>query len=109
MIYSDIRALKKSNGLQRVFSISIDSYERFTLSCNFIPASSSYIIDYFLWGYLKSRVYRRKFRKVEELKTKIIEEFESLRSNKHIIKRVTSTINNRISECMVNGGKKIDI
>jgi hypothetical protein len=64
-------------------------------------------IDYFLWVYLKNRVYRRKFRKVEELKTRIKEEFNSLRSNKHIIKRVTASVNNRISECITNNGNII--
>ena len=66
-------------------------------------------IDYFLWVYLKNKVYRRKFRKVDELKTRIKEEFKSLRSNKLVIKRVTASVNNRISECVTNNGNIIKI
>ena len=48
-------------------------------------------------------------RKVEDLKIRIKEEFDSLRSNKPLIKRVTASINNRISECIANNGNTIEI
>ena len=40
---------------------------------------------------------------------RIKEEFDALRSNKHIIKRVTGSVNNRISEIIANNGNIIEI
>ena len=66
-------------------------------------------IDYFLWIYMKNKVYKRKFRKMEELKSRIKEEFDALKSNKPMLKRIASSINTRVSECIKQNGEKIDI
>jgi hypothetical protein len=65
-------------------------------------------IDYFLWIYMKNKVYKRKFRKLEDLKARIKEEFDALRTNKCIIKRVTASVNNQILECISNNGNIIE-
>ena len=65
-------------------------------------------IDYFLWIYMKNKVYKRKFRKMEELKSRIKEEFDALKSNKPMLKRIASSINTRVSECIKQNGEKID-
>ena len=66
-------------------------------------------IDYFLWVYMKNKVYKRKVRKLEELKSRIKEEFDALKNNKSMLKRIASSINLRVSECIKQNGEKIDI
>ena len=71
-------------------------------------------IDYFLWGYLKNKVYRevkkgKKIKKVTDLKLRITEEFNSLRANKQLLKRISASVNSRVSECNINNGKEIEV
>ena len=66
-------------------------------------------IDYFLWIYMKNKVYKRKFRKMDELKSRIKEEFDALRSNKPMLKRIAASINIRVSDCIKQNGEKVEI
>jgi len=52
------------------------------------------ICDFFLWGYLKSKVYARKPRNIDELKNKIKEEIASIPLE--VINRVVENIRNRL-------------
>ena len=46
--------------------------------------------DNFLWGYLKGKLYGKRFDKIEELKKELIEEFKSLNENKDLLKKSIS-------------------
>lgn len=60
-------------------------------------------LDYFLWGYLKDRVYTSKPANIAELQQRIIDEIG--RIEPEIFERATSTFYNRIAYCQeVAGG-----
>lgn len=61
-------------------------------------------LDYFLWGYLKDRVYRTKPQNIAELQQRIRDEMNSIQPE--MIKRATSTFYNRMAYCQeVNGNQ----
>ena len=66
-------------------------------------------IGYFLWSYLKNKVYIRKIRKMEDLKIRVKEEFTKIKSNKQLIKRITASVNSRVLECINNNGSRFKI
>lgn len=60
-------------------------------------------LDYFLWGYLKNRVYQNKPQTLEELRRNIIDEIHAI--PREVIQRSTQSFYNRIAYCQeVNGG-----
>ena len=62
-------------------------------------------LDFFLWGYLKDKVYSRNLHTLEELRNAITSEINELRTNQELLKRVCSAVTARIKECMeVSGG-----
>ena len=71
-------------------------------------------MNFFLWGYLKNQVYNKKvyvkkLRTVEDLKIRIQEEFNGIRVNKELIKRVTKSVNDRITACINANGDSFEI
>lgn len=62
-------------------------------------------LDFFLWGYLKNKVYGNKLHNLGELKSVITNEIEKLKSDPDLLKRVCSSVTARVNECMeANGG-----
>lgn len=61
-------------------------------------------LDYFLWGYVKERVYKTNLHNLDELRRRIIEEIRSI--PREIIRRASESFYNRIGYCQqVNGGQ----
>lgn len=61
-------------------------------------------LDFFLWGYLKSLVYKKKPQSREELIARINEAVEQIKNNKQMLKRVTSSVLDRARKCIECGG-----
>lgn len=60
-------------------------------------------LDYFLWGYLKERVYRNNPQTLDELRHNIIDEIHAI--PREVIQRATQSFYNRIGYCQeVHGG-----
>lgn len=59
--------------------------------------------DYFLWGFLKSRVFRRKPRNIDQLKEAIRDEIHGIPGA--VLRAVMSNFVHRLEECMeMEGG-----
>ncbi|GFG36309.1 hypothetical protein Cfor_00837 [Coptotermes formosanus] len=57
---------------------------------------------YFLWGYLRSKVFISKPRTIQELKHRIKEEIAEI--PEQITRRVTENLRERLEQCLRNGG-----
>jgi len=60
---------------------------------------------YFLWGYLKSRVFISKPRTIAELKQSIIEEIAAI--PEQMTRRVMESLGVRLKQCLRNGGRHL--
>ena len=71
------------------------------------PASSPDLsdCDYFLWGYLKSRVFTSKPRTIAELKQSIKEEIATI--PEQMTRRVMENLGVRLKQCLRNGGRHL--
>jgi len=58
--------------------------------------------DFFLWSFLKSRVYVNRPRTLQDLKTNIQEEIANI--TPAMLARVMTNARNRFTQCMENGG-----
>lgn len=61
--------------------------------------------DYFLWGFLKSRVYQHKPRTLQELKGAIREEVEQI--GRAMLERVQSNFRERLVKCIAENGRHL--
>ena len=61
--------------------------------------------DYFLWGYLKSRVFISKPRTIVELKQSIKEEIVAI--PEQMTRRVMENLGVRLKQCFRNGGRHL--
>ena len=61
--------------------------------------------DFFLWGFLKSRVYVNRPSTLEDLKTNIQEEIANI--TPAMLARVMTNARNRFTQCMENGGRHL--
>ena len=61
--------------------------------------------DFFLWGYLKSRVYETRPRDLEELKTRIREEFSKISTA--TLKKVYQNFVKRLKDCLAQKGRHL--
>ena len=61
--------------------------------------------DYFLWGYLKSRVFIAKPRTTAELKQSIKEEIAAI--PEQMTRRVMENLGVRLKQCLKNGGRHL--
>ena len=59
--------------------------------------------DFFLWGYLKSRVYQDKHRTLNELKESIRQQI--IQINRHLLARVEANVRNRLQQCFDANGR----
>ncbi|XP_011049237.1 PREDICTED: uncharacterized protein LOC105142985 [Acromyrmex echinatior] len=59
--------------------------------------------DFFLWGFLKSRVYVNRPSTLQDLKTNIQEEIANI--TPAMLARVMTNARNRFTQCMENGGR----
>ena len=79
--------------------------------CDFIWPSHSPDLsccDFFLWGYLKSKVYANKPRDLAQLRANIVE--ESAKITTVMTKKVIENFKNRIENCVKNkGGHLCDV
>jgi len=58
--------------------------------------------DFFLWGYLKSKVFTNKPQTLLQLKENIRREITAI--DVHILQRVMDSMKKRISDCIQNKG-----
>jgi len=63
-------------------------------------------LDFFLWGYLKQKVFREKPANLEELKEKIVRECREI--NQNMRDNVIEEFNNRLYVCQVAEGKQFE-
>ena len=61
--------------------------------------------DFFLWGFLKSRVYVNRPRTLQDLKTNIQEEIANI--TPAMLARVMTNARNRFTQCVENGGRHL--
>jgi hypothetical protein len=61
--------------------------------------------DFFLWGYLKEKVYTHRPRTIDELKAAITEEINAIPLN--MTRRVMDNFRERLQQCVVNGGRHL--
>ena len=64
--------------------------------------------DFFLWGYLKDRVYSESPATVLELKNSIIHHVDQLRNNVELQRRVIGEFQKRIRVCLNRQGRHIE-
>ena len=66
------------------------------------------IVTFFLWGYLKDRVYSESPATVLELKNSIIHHVDQLRNNVELQRRVIGEFQKRIRVCLNRQGRHIE-
>jgi len=64
--------------------------------------------DYFLWGYLKNKVYTTPPHNLENLRDRIRREVDVLRNNPDIIRRGVDDMRRRCELCLVRGGGHVE-
>ena len=62
--------------------------------------------DFFLWGYLKDRVFRIRPKTIEDLKAAICEEISNI--PKEMTAKVMSAFWDRLRQCVASGGRHLD-
>jgi hypothetical protein len=63
------------------------------------------VCDYFLWAYLKSKVYLKKSRDIDELMNVIREEITATPYS--IVREAMRTLRDRLEQCRGDGGKRL--
>jgi hypothetical protein len=63
--------------------------------------------DFFLWGYIKSVVYRRKLHNLEELKLAITHAFQTV--SPEMIEKVVFDYRRRLQKCITKNGGHVEI
>jgi hypothetical protein len=87
---------------QRVFR------RQFTVGRHGHVPSRNTIPDFFLWGFLKDRVFRRHIRTIQELKQAIVEEVAAI--DEDLRRHVYGNFQTRLQQCFdVNGGHLPDV
>ena len=64
--------------------------------------------DFFLWGYLKSKVFTTSPENINELRQRIIEEFSALRQQPEMIRHVMRGMHGRIIRCVERNGGHVE-
>jgi len=66
------------------------------------------VLDFFLWGFLKDRVFWRRIVTIQELKQAIVDEVAAI--NEDLRRRVYGNFQARLQQCIdVNGGHLLDV
>jgi hypothetical protein len=63
------------------------------------------VCDFFLWGYLKNRVYTTRVRTLDELKQRIQDEIRGIPAE--MLQRALWNLNGRLKECIPRGGRHL--
>ena len=61
----------------------------------------------FLWGYLKSQIFKRSPRDIDELREKIVIEAQKVKENPALIQRAMRDMVERARTCINNDGRHI--
>jgi len=61
------------------------------------------VCDFFLWGYLKNRVYTTRPRRLDELKQRIQEEIRGIPAE--MLQQAMGNLNGRLKKCVRTGGR----
>ena len=61
-------------------------------------------LDFFLWGHVKTLVYKTPIHTVEELRERIVAAFETIRNIPGIFVRVRASMRSRIETCIISEG-----
>lgn len=61
-------------------------------------------IDYFLWGYLKSLVYKTPVENEDDLRNRIVNGCNSIRNIPRIFERMRDSMRRRLDSCILAGG-----
>lgn len=64
-------------------------------------------LDFFLWGYLKNKVYYMRVGSVNDIRNKIIQEIEEI-NNSNILQNVYSNIAKRLNLCLERNGSHVE-
>lgn len=65
-------------------------------------------LDFFLWGYLKNKVYKNRVQDINELMERIIAEITQLNDNPDILQNVLRNISRRYQICIQENGLQIE-
>ena len=63
--------------------------------------------DFFLWGYLKSKVYATAPRDMADLTQRINDEADAIKQNPRLVKRAVRDMIRRAQDCVANGGRHV--
>jgi hypothetical protein len=63
--------------------------------------------DFFLWGYIKSRVYQPTLRTLDDLKQKIREEVTQISILPEILRNVITSFQRRLDESLLRNGRHL--
>ena len=64
--------------------------------------------DFFLWGYLKDRVYRTPPMNLQDLRDRIEQEVDLLRANPAMVRRAVADMSRRCQLCIDRGGGHVE-
>jgi hypothetical protein len=64
------------------------------------------IYDFFLWGYLKERVFKRRPHTLPELKERIIEEVDAI--TREMCERAVQSFRDRLQQCVAANGRQLE-
>ena len=64
--------------------------------------------DFFLWGYLKSKVFTTPPRDIATLRQRIIDEFDALRHQAPMIRRAVREMEKRANLCVERNGGHVE-
>lgn len=65
-------------------------------------------LDFFLWGYMKSEVYKTPVNNVQELQNRIMNVGDAVRQNLELLNRVNINFNRRITSCVLSNGRHFE-
>lgn len=63
-------------------------------------------LDFFLWGYVKERVYREQVTTREDMMVRVRQAFESINAN--VLQNVNNSFLDKVHKCIVRGGGHIE-
>jgi len=81
--------------------------QEFGFGAQYCPSLPPYCapLDYFLWGWMKSKVYRTKVDTRDELIDRIMDVIDSIKGRQDTLRQATYHVLTRVSKCTnVDGG-----
>ena len=65
-------------------------------------------MDFFLWGYIKGKVFLTPPENIQELRRRIIDAFNDLRQNRDFIVNSVRKMQRRVAACIANNGRHVE-